>query len=162
MLKRFKAPTHQPLAESAAKEVAPYNGVGSFISSKQEGPGLTSYLFESRMRGYKGWNWNVIIFQGKKSDAPTISEVLLEPGEAAIIAPDWVPWSDRTVPAEELLDELVVLDLEESVDPEKNSDDAGGRPPITLRLRKRRVKNQNNDKSKSPKTRSKNDSDSAV
>ena len=162
MLKRFKAPSHQPFAESAAKEVAPYNGVGSFISSNPEGPGLTSYLFECKMRGYQGWNWNVFVFQGKKSDAPTISEVLLAPGENAIIAPDWVPWSERTASSEEIEEGLGVPNLEEAVDAKKDSDDAGGRPPITLRLRKRRVKNQNNDKGKSPKARSKNDSDSSV
>ena len=141
MLKRFKAPSQEGLAESAAREVAPYNGVGAYISSTPEAPGLTSYQFECRMRGYKGWIWNVIIFQGKKTDIATVSEVVLLPGKESILAPSWVPWAERRAEIEKNnSEELAVPDLEVTVDSEPDTKDAGKRPPIGKRLRKRLAK----------------------
>lgn len=147
MLKRLKAPSQEGLAESAAREVAPYNGVGAYISSTPEAPGLTSYQFECRMRGYKGWIWNVIIFQGKKTDIATVSEVVLIPGEDAIIAPDWVPWSDRTGSPEETLEVSVVLNSEETINSENDTNHTRAREPLAVRLRKLRAKKQNSKKS---------------
>jgi len=103
------------------------------------------------MKQYLGWEWNVVVFQGKKAD-PTISEVVLLPGKESIVAPDWVPWSDRRAELEKSeARDLAVSDLEESEDTEADPEDTGKRPPLGKRLRKRLIKKQDSAKSKKPR-----------
>jgi hypothetical protein len=154
MLKRLKKPQHQALAEKAAKETAPQGGVGKFLGTLDEESNVVSYRFEANLKGYVGWEWHVVVFQDKKANPPTISEVVLLPGEKAIIAPDWVPWSERRAELEKV-QELAVSDLEETEDTESDTEDAGERPPIRKRLRKRLIKKQDNNKGKKPRKGSK-------
>lgn len=146
MLKLLKKPAHQALAEKAAKETAPANGVGKFLGTTTEDKDTTSYRFESKLTGYVGWEWNVVIFQGKKADAATVSEVVLLPGKESIVAPSWVPWSERRAEIEKnKAEQLPLTDLEVSVYSESDSKDAGKRPPIRKRLRKRLAKKKDKD-----------------
>lgn len=154
MLKRLKKPQHQSLAEKAAKESSPQGGVGKFLGTLDEESNVVSYRFEANLKGYVGWEWHVVVFQDKKTNPPTISEVVLLPGEKAIIAPDWVPWSERRAELEKV-QELAVSDLEETEDTESDTEDAGERPPIRKRLRKRLIKKQDNNKGKKPRKGSK-------
>jgi hypothetical protein len=141
MLRLLKKPAHQALADKAAKETAPANGVGKFLGTTSEDKVTTSYRFESKLTGYVGWEWNVVIFQAKKSDAATVSEVVLLPGKESIVAPTWVPWSERRAEIEKNKDEqLPASDLEVTVDSEADTKDTGKRPPIGKRLRKRLAK----------------------
>jgi hypothetical protein len=141
MLKLLKKPQHQGLAEKAAKETAPANGVGKFLGTLTEDKDTTNYRFESKLSGYVGWEWNVVIFQGKKTDAATISEVVLLPGTKSITAPSWVPWSERRAELEKnKVEQLPVPDLGVAEDAEPDAKDAGKRPPIGKRLRKRLAK----------------------
>ena len=141
MLKLLKKPQHQSLAEKAAKETAPANGVGKFLGTTIEDRDTTNYRFESKLTGYVGWEWNVSIFQGKKADAATVSEVVLLPGKESIVAPSWVPWSERRAELEKnKAEELAVADLEVTEDSEPDTKDTGKRPPIGKRLRKRLAK----------------------
>jgi hypothetical protein len=141
MLRLLKKPAHQALADKAAKETAPANGVGKFLGTTSEDKDTTSYRFESKLTGYVGWEWNVVIFQAKKSDAATVSEVVLLPGKESIVAPTWVPWSERRADIENNKDEqLPASDLEVTVDSEADTKDTGKRPPIGKRLRKRLAK----------------------
>jgi hypothetical protein len=143
MLKLLKKPQHQSQAEKAAKEAAPANGVGKFLGTSSEDKLTTNYRFESRLTGYVGWEWNAVIFQAKKSDPATVSEVVLLPGKAAILAPSWVPWSERRAEIEKSKAEgLPVADLEVTEDPEADTKDTGKRPPIGKRIRKRLAKNK--------------------
>jgi hypothetical protein len=151
MLKRLKKPQHQGFAERAAKESAPVGGVGKFLGTVDEEANVVSYRFQATMKQYLGWEWNVVVFQGKKAD-PTISEVVLLPGKESIIAPDWVPWSDRRAELEKSeAKDLAVSDLEESEDTEADPEDTGKRPPLRKRLRKRLIKKQDSAKSKKPR-----------
>jgi hypothetical protein len=141
MLRLLKKPAHQVLADKAAKETAPANGVGKFLGTTSEDKDTTSYRFESKLTGYVGWEWNVVIFQAKKSDAATVSEVVLLPGKESIVAPTWVPWSERRAEIEKNKDEqLPASDLEVTVDSEADTKDTSKRPPIGKRLRKRLAK----------------------
>jgi hypothetical protein len=151
MLKRLKKPQHQGFAEKAAKESAPVGGVGKFLGTVDEESNVVSYRFQANMKEYVGWEWNVVVFQAKKAD-PTISEVVLLPGKEAIVAPDWVPWSERRAELEKSEgSSLAVSDLEVSEDAKSDTEDAGKRPPIGKRLRKRLVKKQDNAKGKKPR-----------
>lgn len=156
MLKRLKKPQHQALAEKAAKESSPQGGVGKFLGTLDEEAKVVSYRFEANLKGYVGWEWHVVVFQEKKTSPATVSEVVLLPGEKAIIAPGWVPWSERRAELEkEPAEDSAVADLEEAENSEDDSEDAGKRPPIRKRLRKRLIKKQDTNKSKKPRKGSK-------
>lgn len=156
MLRKQKKPLNQGLAEKAAKDSAPAGGVGKFLGTIDEQPHVVSYRFEANLSGYVGWEWNVVVFQAKKSSPATVSEVVLLPGKASIIAPDWVPWSDRRAELEKAqAEELVGADLEVPEDPKGNSKDASKRPPVRKRLIKALVKNQDKNKGKKPSKGSK-------
>jgi hypothetical protein len=81
-------------AGEAARLTGGRRAVGNYIRTDEEEPGLLSYIFESTLRGYVGWYWSVTIYQPEGQE-PTISEVVMMPGESALIAPKWVPWSER-------------------------------------------------------------------
>lgn len=151
MLKRLKKPQHQGFAEKAAKESAPVGGVGKFLGTVDEEANVVSYRFQANMKQYVGWEWNVVVFQAKKAD-PTISEVVLLPGKDAIVAPEWVPWSERRAELEKSeAKPLPVSDLEVSEDAKADTEDAGKRPPLGKRLRKRLIKKHDNAKGNKPR-----------
>jgi hypothetical protein len=151
MLKRLKKPQHQAFAEKAAKESAPVGGVGKFLGTVDEEANVVSYRFQASMKEYVGWEWNVVVFQAKK-EAPTISEVVLLPGKESIVAPAWLPWSERRAELDKSeAKDLAVADLEETEDTKADTEDAGKRPPIGKRLRKRLIKKQDNAKAKKPR-----------
>ena len=151
MLKRLKKPQHQGFAEKAAKESAPIGGVGKFLGTVDEETNVVSYRFQANMKEYVGWEWNVVVFQAKKAD-PTISEVVLLPGKESIVAPDWVPWSERRAELDKSeAKDLTVADLEETEDSKADTEDTGKRPPLGKRLRKRLIKKQDSNKAKKPR-----------
>jgi hypothetical protein len=82
------------LARKALLEVTPESTVGGFVGTVDEGDGVLSVLFANRMAGYPGWRWTVSIAQ-VTGDEPTVLEVELMPGDGSLLAPDWVPWSER-------------------------------------------------------------------
>lgn len=143
MLKRLRKPQHHKLAEKAAREISPEGGVGQFLGTLEEDAHLTSYRFESKLKGYSGWEWTVVVYQAKKSSLPTVSEVVLLPSENAVVAPAWVPWSERKAEIEKLqAEELAVSNLEVSENPESDAEDAAERPPRGKRKRLTKKKNK--------------------
>lgn len=85
---------YEDLARAALLEVTPENTVGSFVGTSEEGDGVVSLLFANRMPGYPGWRWTVSVAKVGDDD-PTVLEVELMPGDGSLLAPDWVPWSER-------------------------------------------------------------------
>jgi hypothetical protein len=66
---------------------------------------------------------------------------VLLPGKDSIVAPDWVPWSERRAEIEKSKqDQSALSDLEVTEDTKSDSKDAGKRPPLGKRLRKRLIK----------------------
>lgn len=92
-------------AQEAARLTGGRRAVGNYIRTDEEEPGLRSYIFESTLRGYVGWFWSVTIYQPEGQE-PTISEVVMMPGEQALVAPKWVPWSERLADYKALQAEL--------------------------------------------------------
>lgn len=86
-------PELQEFARQAAKASAPANTVGQFVELIDEGDEVYTYLFETKQKGYVGWRWSVTVFDGLEE--PSVSEVLLMPGPDSLVAPNWVPWSER-------------------------------------------------------------------
>jgi hypothetical protein len=82
------------LARTALLEVTEESTVGSFAGTTDEGDGVVSVLFANRMAGYPGWRWTVSVAHLEGED-PSVLEVELMPGDGSLLAPEWVPWSER-------------------------------------------------------------------
>ncbi len=89
------------LARAAAEEVAgSASDVGEHLGSVAEGERLMSHRFAAAMPGYRGWHWTVTLARVPRGRTATVSEVELLPGDDAILAPEWVPWSERLRPGD--------------------------------------------------------------
>lgn len=119
----------QDRARKAAVEFANSQSVGDFIEVIDEGDSVSTYLFESKLKGYVGWRIAVSVFV----DEATISEVNLLPGDDALLAPKWVPWSERLADYKALQAELeaqAAAEAEEAAEvagdeePEEESDES--------------------------------------
>jgi hypothetical protein len=82
------------LARAAAAEEAGPDGVGDYLGARSEDSVATSARFAATDRGYRGWYWLVTVAVVEPA-RPTISEVVLLPGDGALLAPAWVPWDQR-------------------------------------------------------------------
>ncbi|HEX3680134.1 MAG TPA: DUF3027 domain-containing protein [Galbitalea sp.] len=84
----------QKFALTALLDVTPTSTVGEFVSETDEGDYVVSYRFATTLSGYPGWNWTVAVAH-LPDEEPTIVESELLPAADALLAPDWVPWSER-------------------------------------------------------------------
>lgn len=114
-------PELQEFARQAAKASAPANTVGLFVDMIDEGDEVYTYLFETKQKGYVGWRWSVTVFDGLEE--PTVSEVLLMPGENSLVAPKWIPWSERLADWKALQAELERQAAEEAALAAEEGDD---------------------------------------
>jgi len=101
-------------AEAEAKAVAGSQELGSFIEAVKEDEIVTSYLWEAKRAGYVGWRWSVTVSQLDPASEPTLTEVVLVPGPDALLAPAWVPWSERLADYQALQAELAKQAAEEA------------------------------------------------
>ena len=86
------------LALAAACEVGG-DAVGEHLGVLVEGPAdsgpVLTHSFATTDRAYVGWRWAVTLARAEGSDRVTVDEVVLLPGAGALLAPSWLPWSDR-------------------------------------------------------------------
>ncbi len=91
----------ESLARAALLEIIPAASVGVFVETRPTAePGITDVVFEQTDPGYVGWSW--VVTTAEVHDAvtgelcpPTVVELGLLPGDDALLAPEWVPWSVR-------------------------------------------------------------------
>jgi hypothetical protein len=74
--------------------------VGEFYSVDSDEERVATYLFEAKLPGYDGWRWAVTIAKIDEQSAPTICDVVLLPGTKALLAPNWIPYSQRIQPGD--------------------------------------------------------------
>lgn len=74
--------------------------VGEHLGASTDGERLVSHRFACTMRGYRGWHWTVTVARAPRAKVATVCEVELLPGDGAILAPDWLPWSERLRPGD--------------------------------------------------------------
>jgi hypothetical protein len=86
-------------ARSAAAEAAP-GLVGEHLGVLADEERVTTHLFASLDPAYQGWHWAVTVARVPRSRTITIDEIVLLPGEHALLAPEWVPWSERLRPGD--------------------------------------------------------------
>jgi hypothetical protein len=88
------------IARAALLESVPADHVGRALDSlveQSQDPSvtITSYTFECTSAGYPGWYWEVSVVEISGQSQPTVSEVNLLPGAAALVPAAWKPWADR-------------------------------------------------------------------
>lgn len=85
---------YQGIARAAAIEAHGAAAVGEFSHTLQEDQDqVLTFLFQSKLKGYPDWFIAVTLFVD--GDSATVSEVVLAPGDTSLLAPKWVPWSER-------------------------------------------------------------------
>ncbi len=74
------------------------SSVGPMLGSEPGADGLISVRFACTLRGYNGWEWSadLAVIDG----TVTVCESALLPGGGALLAPTWVPWSERVQPGD--------------------------------------------------------------
>ena len=87
-------------ARAAATDVAGPDEVGEHLGVAAETERVTVHRFASTHRGYRGWEWAVVLARVPRARVATVSEVVLLPGDGALLTPSWVPWSDRIAPGD--------------------------------------------------------------
>ncbi|MER5769856.1 DUF3027 domain-containing protein [Streptomyces sp. NPDC001985] len=88
------------LARSAAEEAAAPGVVGEHVSLVSEGDRVVTHFFECKEPGYRGWRWAVTVARASRAKNVTLDETVLLPGPDALLAPEWVPWSERLRPGD--------------------------------------------------------------
>ena len=85
---------YESIARAAAVDAHGELAVGDFVGVLQENQDqVLTYLFASKVKGYPDWTIGATLFiDGAEA---TVSEVFFAPGEGSLVAPNWVPWSER-------------------------------------------------------------------
>lgn len=83
------------VARAALTQITPADTIGEPVGHIVEDEHVLSLLFDCLLTGYPGWHWTVTLSRIDQDAAPTVLETELMPGNDALLAPEWVPWSDR-------------------------------------------------------------------
>ena len=63
------------IAQAVAVTVSDEDGqVGDFVEAIDLGDNVTDFRFESRVRGYEGWQWSVTLYHDVELDHWTVNE----------------------------------------------------------------------------------------
>lgn len=87
-------------ARSAVVEEAGAEMVGDHLGVVMEAERLATHMFVCLNPAYVGWQWAVTVARAPRAKTVTISEVVLLPGPEALVAPAWLPWSERVRPGD--------------------------------------------------------------
>ncbi|MEU6809054.1 DUF3027 domain-containing protein [Streptomyces sp. NPDC046831] len=101
------------LARAAAEEAAAPGVVGEHAGVVSEGDRVVTHFFECVELGYRGWRWAVTVARASRAKIVTVDEVVLLPGSDAVLAPEWVPWSERLRPGDMGPGDLLPTDAED-------------------------------------------------
>lgn len=88
------------LARAAAADAAGPMGVGEHLGIEADADRVVSHFFACPHPGYVGWRWSVTLVRAARAKTPTVNEVVLLPGDAALLASSWVPWAERIQPGD--------------------------------------------------------------
>ncbi len=110
------------IAKAALLEITAESTIGS-PSGQTEADGAVEVTFLANMAGYPGWHWTVAIAT-LEGEEPSVLEVELMPGNGALLAPDWVPWSERLAEYEAAQEAQAAEEADDAeADDESESDD---------------------------------------
>jgi hypothetical protein len=89
----------EDVARAAVEEEAP-GLVGAHLGVERDDDRVATHLFATLDPAYRGWHWAATLARAPRMRVATVDEVVLLPGEDALLAPDWVPWSERLRPGD--------------------------------------------------------------
>jgi hypothetical protein len=87
------------IARAAAQEEAP-GLVGDHLGVDAQDERMVTHRFATLDPAYRGWHWAVTLVRAPRMRVATVDEVVLLPGDDALLAPPWVPWSERLRPGD--------------------------------------------------------------
>jgi hypothetical protein len=87
------------LAREVLTEVAE-GSMGDYLGAETDDDLVVTHSFATTDKAYVGWRWAVTLTRAEGSDDVTVDEVVLLPGSGALVAPAWVPWSERVQPGD--------------------------------------------------------------
>ena len=82
-------------ARAALAEITDPQSIGSDDGHEVHDAHVLTLFFECRLAGYPGWRWAATLARVDDNAPVTVLEVELLPGAGAVVAPEWVPWSER-------------------------------------------------------------------
>ena len=85
---------HQSLALAALHEITTPESIGELEVETIDHDGIATLQYQCKLDGYPNWLWNVSLAT-LEGEEPTVMEAELLPGDGALVAPEWVPWSVR-------------------------------------------------------------------
>jgi hypothetical protein len=87
-------------ALAALTELVDPGEVGEHLGHRAEEERVTTHFFACIRPGYRGWRWSVTLARASRQRSVTVDEVVLLPGEDALVAPAWLPWRERLQPGD--------------------------------------------------------------
>ena len=87
------------VARAAVAEEAP-GLVGEHLGVEPDGDRVATHYFATLDPAYRGWRWAVTLSRAPRAKAAAVDEIVLLPGDDALLAPPWVPWSERLRPGD--------------------------------------------------------------
>jgi Protein of unknown function (DUF3027) len=87
------------LAREAAETEAP-GLIGAHLGADADEDRVVTHYFATLDPGYVGWRWAVTVVRASRSKIVTVDDVVLLPGAEALLAPVWLPWSERLRPGD--------------------------------------------------------------
>ncbi|CAG6393864.1 conserved hypothetical protein [Actinacidiphila cocklensis] len=88
------------VARAVTLEAAGPQSVGEHLGVAAEGDRVVTHFFACTEPAYRGWRWATTLARASRAKVVTIDETVLLPGEDAVLAPEWVPWSERLRPGD--------------------------------------------------------------
>jgi len=88
------------LARGAAEDDAGTGQVGAHVGIEVESDRVVTHQFACLSPAYVGWRWAVTVSRAARAKVVTVSESVLLPGPDSMLAPDWVPWTERVRPGD--------------------------------------------------------------
>ncbi|MDQ2797902.1 MAG: DUF3027 domain-containing protein [Actinomycetota bacterium] len=76
------------------------DSVGEHLGVRAEAERIVTHAFAATLPGYVGWHWAVTVARASRSRTATVDEVVLLPGDGALLPPNWVPWNERVLPGD--------------------------------------------------------------
>ncbi|MEU3353463.1 DUF3027 domain-containing protein [Streptomyces sp. NPDC037389] len=101
------------VARAAAEEAARPGKVGDHVEVVADGDRVVTHYFLCEDPGYRGWRWAVTVARASRAKNVTLDETVLLPGSDALLAPEWVPWSERLRPGDMGPGDLLPTDAED-------------------------------------------------
>jgi Protein of unknown function (DUF3027) len=95
----LSAPLRELARSAAAEDAGTESLIGEYLGAHSEDDIAVTARFATTDTAYTGWAWCVTLAVLADAD-PTVSEVVLLPGAGALVAPAWLPWSERIRPGD--------------------------------------------------------------